>query len=416
VHSGAASLNPRLHIAIVVPRFGEEIAGGAELLAWWLSMHLAASGHSIEVFTTCATNHQTWENVVPAGIARHDRILVRRFPTAPRDLGIYHELGRAIATGVRLSLDEELLWLRHGVSSTAMEDALGSLGPSFDLILALPYLFGITYFAFVTAPRRFTLIPCLHDEPYARCRFLAQMMAGSWGVMFNSPPEADLAQRLVPQLARWSVVGLGFDEAGPGDPEAFRRRYGLSSPLLLFAGRLETGKNVPELIEHFLRYQSRRQTDLTLVLAGSGDVQPPDSSNIVLVDIDWTERDGMYRAATIFCQPSLRESLSIVMMQAWLTGRPVLVDGRCAVTRYHCEESKGGLWFSGYAEFEQMVDRLLADPGLRDTLGGNGQRYVRRQYSWQNVLNRFHTSIAAWQKGDHSYAAMAGEQRPDLKP
>ncbi len=409
-------MNRRLRIGIVVPRFDEAVTGGAELLARWLGQRLSASGHDIEVFTTCATDHQTWLNVLPAGTERHGPLLVRRFPTDPRDPGIHHELGRAIASGMRLSLDEELLWLRHGASSTAMEEALAALSPSFDVILALPYLFGITYFAFATAPHRFTLIPCLHDEPYARCRFVAQMLAESWGIMFNSPPEAHLAQRLVPQLARWSVVGLGFDDAAPGDPEAFRRRHGLSSTFMLFAGRLEVGKNVPELIEYFLRYKSRRRSDLRLLLAGSGDVRPPARPDIERLESDWSDRNAMYRAATIFCQPSLKESLSIVMMQAWLAEQPVLVDGRCAVTRYHCEQSNGGLWFTGYLEFEQMVDRLLADAALRVALGKNGRQYVRHQYSWDMVLKRFHAAIASWQQTDRSYAGIASEQRPERRP
>ena len=56
--------------------------------------------------------------------------------------------------------------------------------------------------------------------------------------------------------------------------------------------------------------------------------------------------------------PSANESFSLVLLEAWVAGVPAVVNGRCAVTREHCERSGGGLWFDGYAQFEAVVDRL----------------------------------------------------------
>lgn len=386
---------PRLRLAFVVPRFGENIVGGAELHASWITRRLAAAGHSVEVFTTCAVDHHTWRNALPAGTERWGDLLIRRFPTDARDLGIHGELERAISLGLKLSLDEELLWLRHGVSSSAMEDALGAEASRYDLVVAMPYLFGTTYFAWAAAPERTVLIPCLHDEAYARLGVTRKMLAGARGLLFNAPAEAALAGELVDDLPPWTVVGVGFDEPSGLDPDGFRRRHDLRRPFMLYVGRREGGKNTPLLADHFRRYKEQRGGDLELVFVGSGE-PVPSHPDIREVKIDWSRRDDMYAAATVFCQPSTNESLSIVLMQAWLCDCPVVVHGHCAVTREHCERSNGGLWFTNYAEFEAVLDRLLASADLRTALARNGADYVRREYGWDVVVDRFEAAAASW--------------------
>jgi len=75
-----------------------------------------------------------------------------------------------------------------------------------------------------------------------------------------------------------------------------------------------------------------------------------------------------------------------------------VVNATCEVTREHCRRSGGGVWFGNYREFEAVIDRLLADAALRDTLGHNGRRYVERHYRWPVLIRRygdFLTQVAA---------------------
>jgi O-antigen biosynthesis protein len=382
-----------LRIGIVIPRFGTTIVGGAELHARWLAEHLGAAGHRVEVFTTCALDAATWENALPAGTEQHGPCLVRRYAVDRLDHRARGELDRRIRLGQRLALEEEERWLRAGPASAAMEADLGARGQELDAVVGLPYLAGTTYFAFQSVPERFFLVPCLHDEPFARLSTTGRMLAGSRGLLFNTVPERDLARRIVPNLARPAVVGLGFDPPAPDGPGAFRAKYGIRRPFAAFVGRLELDKNVPLLIRYFQRYKERRGGDLELLLVGDGDVRPPADGHIRRLSIDWADRDSMLHAASLLFQPSLNESLSIVMMQAWLCGTPVLVHARGEVSTYHCRRSNGGLWFANYPEFEEMVDRLERDQKLRDALGANGRDYVRCEYAWPAVLERFEDSV-----------------------
>ena len=166
-----------LRLAMVAPRYGRSILGGAEMHARQLAEKLAEAGHGVDVLTTCASDHYTWANDIPAGVEKDGLLTVRRFPVDKRDKGIHGELERAITLGFPLSRDEERLWMRHGVSSTAMEEELAADGERYDAILAMPYLFGTTYFAWETRPERSFVIPCLHDEPYARLGIVAYTLS-----------------------------------------------------------------------------------------------------------------------------------------------------------------------------------------------------------------------------------------------
>jgi len=53
-----------------VPRYGVDVVGGAETLVRGLAEHLAATGSAVEVLTTCARDHLSWKNVLPAGANR----------------------------------------------------------------------------------------------------------------------------------------------------------------------------------------------------------------------------------------------------------------------------------------------------------------------------------------------------------
>lgn len=386
----------KLRLALVLPRFGPNIVGGAELLGWRLAERLAGQGHQVEIITTCALDHHTWRNVLPPGTERFGQLVIRRFATNPRDFGAFSDIEHAIVTGYTLSRDEEIMWLRNGVSSAAMEDHLTSYENSYDMFLAAPYLFGTTYFSYSAVPSKTFLIPCLHNEPYAYLTAVREMLRGAAGLLFNSIPEAELAKQLAGEIAQNTYVGMGFEPDPVVNEREFMRKHKLSRPLILYVGRREPGKNTPLLSKYFSRYRERTRPHATLLFAGSGDPVPGGPGFVDIRRFDWSHRPALYRSADVFCQPSVNESLSIVLMQAWLAGRPAVVHADCAVTRYHCEVANGGLWFRTYAEFEAVMDRLLGDDELRNSLGESGRRYVLEEYSWDSVLKRFHDAAYSW--------------------
>src|SRR4029450_3501926 len=104
-----------------------------------------------------------------------------------------------------------------------------------------------------------------------------------------------------------------------------------------------------------------------LVLIGQGSYDPPEDAAEVVVDAGFVspeERRAAYAEAFALVTPSHLESLSIVLMEAWLEGTPAVVAAGSEVLREHSERSGGGLAFGSYDQYRDAVDKLLSEPGL----------------------------------------------------
>lgn len=396
-------MSKHFRLAFVTPRYADRgTVGGAETAVKLLAENAAARGHDVEILTTCAVDHHTWRNARNAGVEEHAGVRVRFFPTRPdRDAPTYLRLHRRIDAGDTLTPEEETRWAAESVHSDALYDHLRTSGSRYDWILLSPYLFGLTMAGMQAAGDRGVLIPCLHDEPVARLGVVRDLFSRAAGLIFHSEPERALAVELFGIAdAPSAIVGLGFDPL-PADPERFRRTFDLSEPFVLYCGRREGGKNTPLLVDYFATYAERSGRGIRLVLAGSGHVDIPGDALETILDLDYLEeqekRDAM-AAARVFIQPSVNESFSIVIMEAWLAGTPALVHGRCRVTRDHCVRAGGGLYFEDYPEFETCLDRLLDDEELRARLADGGRRYVDTHYTWPAVMERFETALRVFDR------------------
>ncbi len=388
-----------MKLAFVIPRFAEGLVGGAETLALEILRHLPKERHQAEVWTTCARDHHSWADHFPEGLSTVGGLPVRRFKTNRRNLELFVHLQHRIHHQLALSLDEELAWLENSVNSDGLLGHIAAHAADVDALVFLPYLFGVTLTGSTLAPEKSVLIPCLHDEPYAYLRIVRNLFEGVGELVFNSAPERELARRLYGLGdGAGSVVGMGFDDTGPrGEGDRFRAQHGLRGPYLLYFGRKEDGKNTNWLAKLFADPACRRRADVKLVFAGSGEVEVPSAAAGSVVDLDFlpeqTKRDAIAGALAVV-QPSVNESFSIVLMEAWREGRPVLVHGRCAVTRQHALDSGGGLWFETAAELGGCIDYLIENPETAARMGRGGREYVAREYSWAPVLARFDAALA----------------------
>lgn len=384
-------------VGFVVPRYGAEIVGGAETLARGFAERLPRDRFEVEVLTTCARSHHTWENALPAGTAVEGGVTIRRFPVSPRDVGRFLAVQQRLSDGFPLDLDDEIDWLAGSVNSQPLYEFLEAEGRRFDALVFLPYLFGTTLVGSQVDPGRSWLIPCLHDEPFAYLKVVAHLFRSVRGLVFNSAPERSLARRLFRVRADAPVVGLGFDERVPATAaaDAFRGRRGIDGDYLLYFGRKEGGKNLPLLLDGFARCR-HAGGGLSLVVAGDGTLDPRSlpPGVIDLPRLEEDEKDAACAGALALCQPSVNESFSIVMMEAWMQETPVLVNARCPVTRHHAALANGGLYFDGATELAAETEYLLAHRDEAREMGRQGRRYVLENYSWESVVARFESALA----------------------
>lgn len=387
-------------IAVVCPRFSEEATvGGAETLLKNVAERLAAAGVRVTLLTTCAEDHFTWANSRPAGTRQVGPLEVMFFPVdEDRDVGRFLAIQEEISRGGPVTDEEERAWIDNSVNSRALYGHLERQGGRYDAILAGPYLFGLTYHACGVHPARTFLVPCLHDEPFARLCLFRELFHRVAGCLFNADPERELAQAFygLPD-AVCHVVGMGL-EPFHADPTAFAGRRGLDAPFLLYSGRREQMKGTPLLTDYVHAFRERTNVDIRLVLTGSGPVEAPPELLPYIIDLGFVSEEEKREAmagALAFCHPSAYESFGIVVLESWLAGTPCLVSAHGNVLPYHCRASGGGLWFRNYPEFEEELLRLLNDPGLAGAMGAAGRAYVTRRYAWPRVMGRLATALSS---------------------
>ena len=94
-------------------------------------------------------------------------------------------------------------------------------------------------------------------------------------------------------------------------------------------------------------------------------------------------------AADVLIMPSTYESLSMVALEAWALGKPVLVNGRCDVLRGQCVRSNGGLYYESFEEFAEALYALEASGPLGAIFGRNGREYFKRHYTWPVIERKY---------------------------
>jgi len=370
----------------VAPRFGPAVLGGAEALVRHLATHAAPAGWDVSVATTCAVDHVTWRDAVPAGTRIEDGVTVHRFPVGPRDARRYDALHPVILSGTASYVDE-LEWLSQSVTSPGLERFIEHRAREFDLMVFAPYLFGTTIWGAQIAPERTALMPCLHDESYARLRTVRAVVEACRGCMFNAPGEERLARRLY-RVPASGVVGMGFEPPPGPPPEAASRPDG---PYVVYAGRLEEGKGVDRLVAHVAEMREADPSAPRLLLIGKGGYAIPPNARAHVVTAGFVPEDekrALFAGAVALVSASRMESLSIVQLEAWLEGTPCIVDAGCIVMADHCSASGGGLMFSDAAGFAAAV-RQLRDPATRREFGGRGREYTLDVYGRPAVRARF---------------------------
>ena len=88
-------------------------------------------------------------------------------------------------------------------------------------------------------------------------------------------------------------------------------------------------------------------------------------------------------------QPSLLESLSIIALEAWACGRPVVCDARSPVVWGMTYRAGAGLAYRSAAELAEICEMLIERPQLASRLGASGQSFVERTYTWPRVVETY---------------------------
>lgn len=387
-------------IALIIPWYGDEIRGGAEQECNYLAHSLTKAGQTVEVFTTCVKDAPSdrGKNTLKPGEYHESGILVRRFPVREqRDVDSYTASNQRIYNNC-FSKDDEKVYFREDINSPDMCRYIEEHKDDYRTFIFIPYMYGVTFNGSDSVAEKSILIPCLHDESYAYMDILIDKMNSFRGMIFHAKPEYQLAKKLYGlKTVKAAVLGEGIDTEWHTEcnAEAFREKFGIRAPFILFAGRKDSGKKADELISFYLRFREEEPgTELKLVMLGGGSlpVEIPERYKDDVIDLGFVsveDKHNAFAACTIFCNPSYFESFSLVIMESWLAKRPVMVSEHCAVTTNFALETNGGLWYNNYEEFSECVKYLLGHEDVCRKMGENGSEYVLSHFTHEKIAENY---------------------------
>jgi glycosyltransferase involved in cell wall biosynthesis len=389
-----------MKLACVVHRYGPEATGGSEAHCRAIAQRLAER-HEVTVLTSCATDYVTWRNVLPPGESRDGAVRVLRFPVDhPRRLNRFRELSELVFAE-RATGDEQLEWFQaNGPSTPGLLDHLAAHGRDFDRVLFWAFRYAPTWFGLPLVADRALLIPTAEDDDLIRTSTLmGSFFTRPHAYGFLTPEEHDLvASRCDGPLPPFEIIGAGLEPAPPAPPRAaldrpFVSPLDIPQDFVLYLGRVDRNKGCDRLLEAWGAYGDTSDTEPTtlppLVLAGPVVLPVPRHPRVrALGHVDDLTRDALLSQTIALVMPSPYESLSLVVLEAWNHGTPVIVNGRCAPLRGQVRRADGGLFYDVSAELVEAVRYLEADRVRARRFGAQGLDYVERTSRWPLVIEK----------------------------
>jgi glycosyltransferase involved in cell wall biosynthesis len=329
----------------------------------------------VEVLTTCSRDYQSWANHYSAGVSRDGPVTVRRFESVQRRQwrlfgwmsGILFRLARIVP----LPAFVEREWaVQQGPCCPDLLRYLDCRRAHYDAFLFFTCLYYPTVCGLPLVKDRAVLAPTAHDEPALRFALYRRALQAPRALVFQSEFEREFVHRRFGNShLPWVTAGAGVELGEASPPENW----------LLFVGRIEVGKGCLEL------FDAVRSSGVELVVAGPAAVQIPAHVRYEGVVSEAHKRELLSRCRAVVV-PSVMESLSILALEGWAFGKPVVARRGTPVARM-VEECEGGVVFESWSEFGEAIRTL--QPGM----GERGRKYVAERFTWERVVSRYRDMI-----------------------
>jgi glycosyltransferase involved in cell wall biosynthesis len=387
-------------VAVVVQRYGADINGGAEQHARYIAEHLAPHVQ-VEVLTTCAHHdYISWKNELPEGVENVHGVPVRRFKNSiERNPIEFAKWSGKVFTEIH-SVNDELAWLEaEGPTSPGLINYIKQHEADYDFFIFFSVRYPHAYFGARAVPKKAIIVPTAERDSALGLGIYPPLFRGVRALMYNSFEErATIHGVSKNESVPGVVVGVGSEIPERSNAGRFRQKFGIRDRFMIYVGRIDENKGCAELFNFFEHYSASLVEGLHLVLIGAPIIpilDHPRVHHLGFVD-DQDKYDAM-AAAELLVMPSYLESLSMVALEAWAMGTPVLANAKCEVLQGQCIRSNAGLYYQNFQEFAETLKAIDWNPGLQASLGRNGRAFFERHYAWPVVIKKYTDMLAQLQ-------------------
>ena len=109
----------------------------------------------------------------------------------------------------------------------------------------------------------------------------------------------------------------------------------------------------------------------------------------MIFNIDEADKHSLITCMDVLVLPSIAESFSIVLLEAWINKKPVIA---CADTPPGAivDEAQGGVCYK-YENNNDLSEKILQiknDSIAAKKMGENGYRIVMEKYTWHKIVDK----------------------------
>jgi glycosyltransferase involved in cell wall biosynthesis len=193
--------------------------------------------------------------------------------------------------------------------------------------------------------------------------------------------------------------GINVEDYQAADDANFRRKFDLGDhPLIMFMGRLSSIKGPDLLIKAFCNIKEKLR-DFHLVLAGPNGGMFAELKKIIrrfgaddrvhfVGYLSGVTKSQAYHAADLLVIPSRQEAMSIVVLEAGITGTPVLLTDQCGFDEV--EKIRGGKVVPASVEgLQKGLVELLSNLDRLKLMGENLKKYTLEHFTWNSVIEKY---------------------------
>src|SRR5262249_33936121 len=183
--------------------------------------------------------------------------------------------------------EEERRWLEeHGPVTPDLLDYLRHHQAEYDALVFFSYRYWTSYHGLQIAPRKSLLVPTAEHDRVLYLRLFAPFFQRPGAIVYNSPEERDLIQRVTGnESVPGDVVGTGINRPARVPVDEVAPRLDLLGDYLVYVGRIEPEKGCAVMLDHFLRWQRDTRRDVTLALIGRSTMEIHENVHVRLLGV-----------------------------------------------------------------------------------------------------------------------------------
>ena len=398
-----------MHVLFLIHRYPPAV-GGSERFVQEMARRLVAEGHQATVYTSNALDVEAfWQRTskrLPSGVEDDGGIRVERFEAQVLPL-------HGAASRLAGMVPWDPIGLTMAPPGLVLPDLWRAVAAArgFDLVHASAFP-SLSYLGSVAARRSgagLVLMPCSHpgsegdkaQQRYFYSARMAKLYRQADAIIALTGQEQQWLTRTGVSPQRVHVVGAGADPepATSADGSRFRTRFGLAADdaVVAFIGHKTAGKGALDMLEAG-RLLLRTRTNLVFALVGIPTdaflhryQALPEQIRKRVLNLRLSEQDkhDLLATSSMLALPSRQDSFGIVLLEAWLHGKPV-IGARAGGIQEVIEDGQTGLLVPAgdVSALAEAISWLLDHPVEASQIGARGREMMLKRWTWDKVYDR----------------------------